>query len=97
MLQGLNGLGFTHRPHSSSFLGLPYRILSMNPQKELLWGLWVGIQGVRKKLKEFKPGFKFSAGASGFYRGPEGPKCLYSTLAYQNLLLCRVPINSILG
>ena len=26
---------------SSSFLGLPYRILNMNPQKELLWGLWL--------------------------------------------------------
>ena len=23
----------THRPHNSSFLGLPYRILHMNPQK----------------------------------------------------------------
>ena len=31
----------THRPQSSSFLGLPYRILNMNPTKELLWGLWV--------------------------------------------------------
>ena len=31
----------TQRPQSSSFLGLPYRILNMNPQKELLWGLWV--------------------------------------------------------
>ena len=28
-----------HRPHSSSFLGLPYRILNMNPRKELLCGL----------------------------------------------------------
>ena len=27
----------THRPPSSSFLGLPYRILDMNPKKELLW------------------------------------------------------------
>ena len=33
--------GFTQRPQSSSFLGLPYRILYMNPKKELLWGLWV--------------------------------------------------------
>ena len=32
---------FTQRPQSSSFLGLPYRILYMNPKKELLWGLWV--------------------------------------------------------
>ena len=31
----------THRPQSSSFLGLPYRILNMNPKKELLWSLWV--------------------------------------------------------
>ena len=30
----------THGPHSSYFWGLPYRILNMNPQKELLWGLW---------------------------------------------------------
>ena len=28
-------------PIGSSFLGSPYRILIMNPQKELLWGLWV--------------------------------------------------------
>ena len=40
------------RPQSSSVLGLPYRILNMNPQKELLWGLWVsqrsiGTSGVR--------------------------------------------------
>ena len=31
----------THRPQSSSFLGFIYRILYGNPQKELLWGLWV--------------------------------------------------------
>ena len=31
----------THRPHRSSVLGLPYRILFMNPKKELLWGLWL--------------------------------------------------------
>ena len=29
----------THRLHSSSFLGLPYRILNMSPKKELLWSL----------------------------------------------------------
>ena len=34
-------LDLTYRPHSSSFLGLPYRILNMNSKKELLWGLWV--------------------------------------------------------
>ena len=35
------GLGFTQRPHSSSSLALPYRILNMSPQKELLWSLRV--------------------------------------------------------
>ena len=33
--------GFTHRPLSSSFLGLPDRILNLNHNKELLRGLWV--------------------------------------------------------
>ena len=31
----------THRLLSSSFLGLPYRILNMNHTKELLKSLWV--------------------------------------------------------
>ena len=35
----------THRPQSSSFLGLPSRILNMNPEKELLWDLWVVVNG----------------------------------------------------
>ena len=30
----------THRPLSSSFLGLPYRILNISHKKELLRGLW---------------------------------------------------------
>ena len=37
------GVGHTQRLHSSSFLGLPYRILKMIPKKELLWSLRVGI------------------------------------------------------
>ena len=32
----------THSPLSSSFLGLAYRIHSINHKKELLRGLWVG-------------------------------------------------------
>ena len=33
---------YTHRPLSSSFLGLPYRILNMNHKKELLGSvLWI--------------------------------------------------------
>ena len=36
-----------HRPLSSSFLGLPYRILHMNPEKELLRSLWVGFHNRR--------------------------------------------------
>ena len=31
----------THRLLSSSFLGLPYKILNMNHKKELLRSLWV--------------------------------------------------------
>ena len=39
---------FTHRLLSSSFLGLPYRILNMNHKKELPRSLWViGEQGFR--------------------------------------------------
>ena len=33
----------THRPLSSSFLGLPYKILNINHKKELLTGLWVDL------------------------------------------------------
>ena len=33
--------GSTHRPLSSSVLGLPYRILNINHKKELLRGVWV--------------------------------------------------------
>ena len=36
-----SGLGFTHRPLSSSFLGLPYGILNINHKKELVRSLWV--------------------------------------------------------
>ena len=39
-------LVITHRLHSSSFWGLPYRILTMNPKKELLWSRSQGILGV---------------------------------------------------
>ena len=35
-------LGSTHRPLSSSFLGLPYRNPKINHKKELLRGLWGG-------------------------------------------------------
>ena len=43
--QGLHtalcGVVCTYRLHSSSFLGIPYRILTMNPKNELQWSLWV--------------------------------------------------------
>ena len=35
--------GLSHRPLSSSFLGLPYRILNINHEKELLRGVWVRV------------------------------------------------------
>ena len=40
----------THRPQSSSFWGLLYRILNMNPKKELLWGLWVYYKDYRQMI-----------------------------------------------
>ena len=41
--------GLTHRPLSSSLLGLPYRIQNINHKKERLRGLWVTLRdsGVR--------------------------------------------------
>ena len=33
----------THGLLSGSFLGLPYRILNMNPKKELLRSLWLRV------------------------------------------------------
>ena len=33
----------THRPLSSSLLGLPYRILDINHKTELLRGIWVAV------------------------------------------------------
>ena len=47
MILGLGGLGFTQRPRSSSFWGLPYRVLNMNHKKDLLRSLWVGRSGFR--------------------------------------------------
>ena len=47
----LQGLGFTHRLHNSSSLGLPYRILNTNHKKELLWSLWVGFKGPTSQSK----------------------------------------------
>ena len=40
----------THRLLSSSFLGLPYRILYTNHKKELLWSLWVSRKGYGTSL-----------------------------------------------
>ena len=40
-------LSATHRPLSSSFLGLPYRTLHINHKHELLRGLWVMLNDAR--------------------------------------------------
>ena len=47
----------THRLHSSSFLGLPYGMLNMNPKKELLWSLWVGPISSLDWVQVLRPGF----------------------------------------
>ena len=41
---GAVGIGYTARLQSSSFLGLPYRILNLSHKKELPRSLWVGNQ-----------------------------------------------------
>ena len=46
-------LEFTHRPLSSSFLGVPYRILNINHKKELLRGLWVGPRDLGSRPRHF--------------------------------------------
>ena len=48
--EGLNNQ-HTHRSQSSSLWGLPYRILNMNPNKELLWGLRVSPKPLDLKLR----------------------------------------------
>ena len=53
----------THRPLSSSFVGLPYRILNISHEKELLRGLWVkhkGSQHESSRTKPPKPMFQLS-------------------------------------
>ena len=40
----LTGMGFAHRPLSSSFSGLPYGILNIIHKTELLRGPWVGFK-----------------------------------------------------
>ena len=45
----------THRLISSSFLGLPYRILNMNHKKELLRSLWVSTWNLRVVPPTWKP------------------------------------------
>ena len=40
----------THRLHSSSFLGLPYRVRNTNHKRELLWSLWV-LEYSRERLE----------------------------------------------
>ena len=52
-----NPTTLSHRPLSSSFLGLPYRILDMNHKKELLRGLWVSHElGIRSEVVEGRRG-----------------------------------------
>ena len=47
---GLN-YPFTHRLHSSSFGGLPYRILNIHDKRELLWSLWVELPVLHLRLE----------------------------------------------
>ena len=62
----------THRPLSSSFLGLPYGILNINHKKELLRGLW--INRARRAVRVLKAMGSLSVGfALGLEFGLEAP------------------------
>ena len=57
-------LGFTHRLQSSSFLGLPYRILNIKPQKGTTLeplGLSVGLAGQGRGIETPVVGLGFRA------------------------------------
>ena len=54
------------RPQSSSFLGVPYRTLNMNPKKELLWGPWISL---RHDIKHYS-GFLLVAFESSLLLSP---------------------------
>ena len=53
-MAGGGGGAPTHRPLSSSFLGLPYTILNIDHKKELLRGFWVDPNG--KDFLQERPG-----------------------------------------
>ena len=68
----------THRPQSSSFLGLPYRIRNMNPQKELLWGLWVITVQFTVLVGKLEDGLPRLAHPHGAGHLPNFPTCRVS-------------------
>ena len=62
----IQGLGFTHRPLSSSFLGLPYRILNKGHKKELLRGPMGRVLGRLTGLELLRVGFSVFLGLFRF-------------------------------
>ena len=71
------GLSFretAHRPLSSSFLGLPYRIRSINHKKELLKGPWV-VSGRLTFLKiRIEAGTLLLPALNEYKTNPKNPK-----------------------
>ena len=70
------GLSFretTHRPLSSSCLGLPYRILSINHKKELLRGLLVSGRLTFLKIR-IEAGAVLLPALNEYKTNPKNPK-----------------------
>ena len=65
----------TQRPLSSSFWGLPYRILNINHKKELLWGLWVDTIISPKPDPKCKGPYTSQASRTSNSQEPREPKC----------------------
>ena len=80
----------THRPLSSSFLGLPYGILIISHKKALLRGLWVN-----PKTKFICKRIHFSAGPRSRKQSDvPGNGSLKGCVAYPQIRACQHPLQS---
>ena len=97
----------THRLQSSSFLGLPYRILNITHKKEPLWSLWVqrcflqfdielpsDMHEIVLQLCAQAQGYwqgSASAPAEGLKEGPRPAACLGTKVPFGGPYIIRVP------
>ena len=71
----------THRPRSSSFLGLPYRILNVNHKKELLRSLWVVLSLPRGTRRVVQGSFEAACPSISVIRGMHHDNHTLTTVA----------------